>query len=124
MKFFVLKKRPEAGEIPAVTECVYVDGSPMGEAPRCPACGAFIGALPLLPTIRVELETWGNEFGDLAFGWGGDELLLRDRFWKLYQHSGLTGLIDIGPVEMAKLKSHRKLREPAPRYYCCRVGRS
>ncbi|HKQ39494.1 MAG TPA: hypothetical protein VJ063_15560, partial [Verrucomicrobiae bacterium] len=60
MRFFVLEERPEVGEVPAVTDFLYADNSPMGEAPRCPVCGEYVGMLPLLPPIRVELETWGT----------------------------------------------------------------
>lgn len=121
MKFFVLQHHPEVSEVPAVTDFLYADGSPMGEAPRCPACGEYIGMLPLLPPIRVELETWGAEFGDSAFG-VGDEFLVSDRFWNLYQASGLTGLIFVAPVEVLKVKSHRKLRQGQPKYHCCSVS--
>ena len=123
MKFFVLKKHPDVDEVVAVTDFLPVDGSKTGDAPRCPVCGDYIGMLPLLPPVRVELETWGANFGDIAFS-PSNELLVSERFWKLYQHSGLTGLIDVGSVEVVKLKSHQKLREPTPHYRCCRVGRS
>jgi hypothetical protein len=80
--------------------------------------------LPLLPPIRVELETWGNEFGDFAFG-PGDELLVSDRVLKLYEKARLTGLIDVCRVELAKVKSFSKLCQPTPpSYHCCRVSRS
>ncbi len=122
MKFFVLQN-PKADERTAVTDFLPVDGSRTGEAPRCSACGRFIGMLPLLPPVRVELETWGTNFGDIAFG-PSEELLVSARFWKLYQDSDLTGLIDVGSVEVVKLKSHQKPRKAAPRYHCCRVGLS
>lgn len=121
MRFFVLQN-PKHGEGTAITDFVPVDGSLTGEAPRCPACGKYIGMMPLLPPVRVELETWETAFGDIAFG-PSEELLVTDRFWKLYRASGLTGFVDVGPVEVAKAKSHCKLREPAPHYHCCRVGR-
>jgi hypothetical protein len=122
MKFFVLQNPKTDQRIP-VTDFVPVDGSRTGEASRCPVCGNFVGMLPLLPPVRVEIETWGTNFGDIAFG-PSEELLLSERFWTLYQHSGLTGLTDVGSVEVAKLKSHQKLREATPRYYCCRAGHS
>lgn len=122
MKFFVLQN-PKASDGAAVTDFLPADGSKTGEAPRCSQCGKYVGMLPLLPPVSVELETWGTDLGDIAFG-PSDELLVSERCWKLYQDSSLTGLIDLGAVEVAKLKSHRKLCEPAPRYYCCRVDRS
>lgn len=122
MNFFVLQN-PKAGEDAAVTDFLPVDGSRSGEAPRCTLCGKHIGMLPLLAPVRVELEIWGTSFGDVAYGPSG-ELLLSERFWKLYESSGLTGLIAVAPAEVVKLKAHRKLREPPPRYNCCRVDRS
>lgn len=123
MRFFVLERHPDPGEVTAVTEFLYADNSPMGEAPRCPVCREYIGMLPLLPPIRVELETWESDLGDFAFG-TGDELLVSDRFWKLYQGSGLTGLSYVGTAEVIKVKSHRKLRQAMLPYHCCGVIRS
>jgi len=122
MSFFVLQN-PKADAGAAVTDFVPVDGSQTGEAPRCPSCGKYLGMLPLIPPVRVELETWGADFGDIAFG-PGEEVLVSDRFWKLYQPSGLTGLMHVGLAEVASVKSHRTMSERAPRYHCCRVVRS
>lgn len=122
MNFFVLQN-PRAGEGSAVTDFLPVDGSRTGEAPRCSVCGKYVGMLPLLSPVLVELETWGAEFGDIAFG-PAMELVTSDRFLRLYQASGLTGLIDVSPVEVAEVKSHQKLRGPVPRYHCCRATRS
>lgn len=79
--------------------------------------------LPLLPPVRVELETWGTFFGDLAFG-PANELLVTERLWERYESSGLTGLLDVGPAEVVKVKAHSNLGQPAPYYRCCRVARS
>jgi hypothetical protein len=122
MKFFVLQN-PELQEgvsRAAVTDFLPEGNAPKGEAPRCPVCGGFVGGLPLLPPVRVALETWGAEFGDIAHG-VGYELLVSERFLRGYRVSGLTGLEEVGPVEVLKLKRHRKLLEPMPRYHCCRV---
>jgi hypothetical protein len=120
MKFFVLQN-PKTDEGSAVTDFVPVDGSRLGEAPRCPICGQFVGMLPLLPPVRIELEAWGADFGDIAFG-PADEILVTERFWELYQASGLTGLLDVGPAEVVKAKFHGKARQSTPQYRCCRVA--
>lgn len=120
--FFVLQN-PRAGGGAAVTDFVPADGSRTGEAPRCPVCGKYLGMSPLLPPVCVELEAWGADFGDIAFG-PSDELLLSDRFWGLYQASGLVGLFDVGSVKVTSVKSHQKLSGAASGYHCCRVGRS
>ena len=107
MRLFVLERHPEVSEVPAVTDFLYADNSSMGEAPRCPVCEKYVGMLPLLPPIRVELETWEADFGDFAFG-TGDELLISEAFRNLYHASGLKGPIYLGPAEVVKVKSHQK----------------
>jgi hypothetical protein len=46
------------------------EGVTLAEAPRCPTCGRFVGMLKWQPPYRVEMDTWGDHFGDLAFGSG------------------------------------------------------
>lgn len=122
MKFFVLRRSKVVGAS-FVTDFVPTDGSRTGEAPRCARCGRFVGMLPLLPPVRVEVEVWGNRFGDIAFG-PGDELLVTDRFWHLFRTSGLTGLVDAGLAETVRVNAHRKLQSAAPLYRCCQIARS
>ncbi len=122
MKFYVLVNSM-GHEGAAATDFLPVDGSKTGEAARCSTCGRCLGLLPLLPPVRVELDTWGTEYGDIAFG-PGEELLISERFWKLYGSAGLIGLIDVNMVELKKLTPHQKLHEPTPNYYCCRIIRS
>lgn len=122
MNFFVLKN-PKAGNGIAVTDFLPIDGSVTGDAPQCAKCGKFLGMRPLLPPIRVELETWGTECGDIAFG-PGDEILMSVRVRDCFREFGLTGIIDLGPVEIVNVNSHRKLRGNVSSYRCCRVSRS
>jgi hypothetical protein len=79
--------------------------------------------LPLLPPVRVQLETWGTECGDIAFG-PSDEILISTRVHECFRAAKLTGLIDIGPVEIIKVNSHQKLRGNVTSYRCCRISRS
>lgn len=122
MSFFVLDS-PKAVGGAAVTDFVPVDGAQYGEAPRCVSCGGYLGMMPLMPPLRVDLETWGMNFGDIAFG-PAEEVLVSDRFWKQYTLSGLTGLVHVGLAEVVSVRSHRRMSERAPRYQCCRVVRS
>jgi hypothetical protein len=122
MSFFVLRV-PKAGEAPAVTYFLPAAGSRTGDAPRCSVCGNFVGMLPLLPRIRVELETWERMFGDIVFG-PGDELLLTERVVKLFRSSALIGLLEVDKAEVIKVKSRRKLSTNVPTYFCCTVARS
>src|SRR4051794_20153926 len=71
----------------------YEEGYNQGDAERCPACGAFISALKWLPPYRVELDLYGKRFGDLAFGFGGDDLLVSQKFRQVYYEYSLAGLI-------------------------------
>jgi hypothetical protein len=78
--FFILEE-PRPGspqDIAHGTRALKEEGFKVGPAPRCPACGGFIGLLRWLPPFRVELETWGKEFGDVIHI--GDELLVSERF--------------------------------------------
>jgi hypothetical protein len=121
MKFYVLKS-PEASEGTAITDFLTVDAQ-HGEAPRCPLCGGYIGMMPTLPPVMVELELWEKTFCDLSFG-NGNQLLVSSRFWDLWQASGLSGLDDIGIVTVKKVRPRLKIKEPVPTYRCCRVQRS
>ena len=85
MKFFVLHNpNVEAGD--AITDFVAVEGSALGEAPRCLVCGKFIGMLPLAPPVRVDVEAWGSRWGDVAFG-PGDQILISAKLKKLFSDS-------------------------------------
>lgn len=52
----------------------------------------------------------------------GDERLVSERFLSLFQARGLTGLEEVGPVEIVRLDARRMVAAP-PRYRCCRVAR-
>jgi hypothetical protein len=104
MKFFILHN-PKAGRGDAVTDYVPVDGSRSGDAPRCPVCGKFLGMLPLLPPVRVELEAWGSRWGDVVFG-PSDQILISAKLKTLFVESGLVGFIRFDPVEVVKAKRH------------------
>lgn len=125
-QFFVLKKPSVDSRQDRIagTEALKADDTRRAEAPRCPACGKGIGMLQWLPPYRVELETWGREFGDFAFLGGGDDLLVSERFREIYQSSGLTGLSGFEPVTIVKVIRHRKLRGNPPQYLKARVARS
>lgn len=123
MRFYVLVN-PDPDQGRAVTDFLYVEPVRQGEAPKCPVCGNYVGMIPTLPPIRVELETWGDIFGDLAFG-PGVEILVSGRFLALFKSSGLSGLIQIGPAEVVKLTSHRQLAAgEVPQYIGCRPVQS
>jgi len=84
MKFYVLENpKVGPGDGDAVTDYLYVDGSKLGDAPQCPVCGKYLGGMPLLPPIRLELKAWGSRWGDVAF-FGGDQILVSNRLRDLF----------------------------------------
>src|SRR5688500_19261988 len=103
MKLFVLERHAQIGRVRDVTEFRKIDGSKLGEAPRCPKCAGYIGMLPLLPPVRVEMKCFGTGFGDIAFPHGGNELLIKHEFQTICKLNGIVGLSDIGPVEVKKI---------------------
>lgn len=99
MNFFVL-----SASIGSDAETVYEPiGKPrLGEAPRCPTCGTFVGNKPWLPPYRVRLQTFGTLIGDIAFDLASKDLLLSERFVRTSEESGLCGL-EADPVEVVEM---------------------
>ena len=76
------------------------------------------------PPFRVEIETWGGRFGDLAFG-PADEFLASERFKALWEQAGLVGLHGFEPVEIVKVRRRRKrIKEAPPQYFRVWAGHS
>src|SRR5262249_32694983 len=66
--------------------------------------------------FRVDLETWGREFGDIILVTWPD-LLVSERFRGLWEKSDLSGLADFSPVEIATVRCHRKIAGGPPLYF-------
>jgi hypothetical protein len=94
----------------------------MAPGPRCSACGRIVGMRRWLPPYRVELETWGLEFGDVMTA--GDELVVSERFKDTYCAHLLAGLANFEPVEVVHVRRHRKKIGALPKYYKAEVVRS
>lgn len=123
MKFFVLQN-PKAGRGEAVTDFVPVDGALIGDAPRCPACGKYVGLRPLIPRVAVELEGWGAAWGDIAFG-PGDQVLVSGRLKNAFVEAGLSGFTRFDPVVIAKTKRRRpSICGSPPEFWLATVARS
>jgi hypothetical protein len=116
--FYVLTN-PHYNQVPALTDFVPADPARIGDGPQCPCCGGAVGSLPWLPPHRAELEVWGREYGDVAFG-VANELLVSERFAALYKAECLTGLDGFHEVEIVKVirRGGSRLRPPPPKYYC------
>jgi len=105
------------------TRAIQEEGFNVGDAPKCPKCGRFIGMLTWFPPFRVELETWGREYGDLIEA-GGNDVLVSHRFKHHYETHELKGLMGFEPVEIVRVKRHRKSNADLPEYFKASVVRS
>jgi hypothetical protein len=114
MKFYVLQN-PKVERGDAVTDFLHVEASRVGDAPRCPVCGEYIGPFQLLPPIRLELKAWGSRWGDVAFG-VGDQILISNTLKDMFVEADLVGLARLDPVEIVKI-SRRKTRVGSPPDY-------
>jgi len=124
MKFYVLNKRASPSESPACMDFLPVDPVNIGpDAPKCSTCGRFIGLLPWLPPYRVELETYGKLFADLASGPSSD-VLISEKFRQLVEEHEVTGFEGFDPVEVVRVKKHRRFSGEPPPYYRVSVVRS
>jgi hypothetical protein len=126
MKFYLIDKpkmntpKDLLGGIRAIKE----EGFATGEALRCPQCNRFLSMLEWLPPYRIELETWGREYGDFA-DIGGRDLIVSERFAQAFQQSGLKGLSKFEPVEVVKVIYRvEKPKHPLPRYFKSEITHS
>jgi len=79
-----------------------VDPVNYGEAPRCPACGDFIGMREWLPPYRVRLVegTKTSAPADVITGPGFTSFIASERFVTEFKRSGLTGIKRWEPVQI------------------------
>ncbi|WP_224368554.1 imm11 family protein [Hyalangium versicolor] len=114
-RFFVLKDDMHGRYD---TQALDADSSHSGDAPRCPQCGSIIGMRTWLPPYRVELELYGEEFGDFVESTGYD-FLISERFAQSFKAESLTGLLGFHPVEVERVRKKRKKSKDTlmPRYF-------
>jgi hypothetical protein len=122
MKFYVLQS-PKVGVSNAETDFLHVEASKVGDAPRCPVCGEYIGPYPLVPPIRVELKAWGSRWGDFAFG-VTDQILISNSLKDLIVEAGLVGFARLDPVEIVKISRRKKRVGTPPDYLLASIQRS
>jgi hypothetical protein len=125
MDFFVLDK-PESGTVQdhwGYTVVMNDKGINVGQAPRCPSCGGFTGLLPWLPPFRIEVETWGKQYGDIMRV--GEDLIVSERCMNIFRLDALKGFCDFAPVEIVKVIHRRgKPKEKCPTYFKASVVKS
>lgn len=122
MTYYVLQGRI-VSDGDAVTDFRPTEKSRKGEAPRCAVCGNFIGMLPLLAPIEVEIESSGRRWGDLAFG-PGDQILVSGRLKEMYAEARLTGITQFNLAKIKKARMHRAIGVQPPPYYLASIIRS
>lgn len=124
MKFFALGNLKVGRGNDAVTDFVPVGDALTGDAPRCEACGRYVGLRPLLAPVRVELEGWGASWGDIAFG-PGDQLLVSEKLKRAAAEAGLGGFVHLDPVVVEKVKRRRpSIKGNPPNYWLATIARS
>jgi hypothetical protein len=121
MIFYHVERFPNDQQTTYRTDFAKPDGTRRGDGLRCVVCGGYIGMKEWLPPYRVELEAWGEGFGDLAMGNAGDDILVSQRVKTLWQEYGLRGLSGFHPVEVVAVK-RRKAKGDVPRYYRAKVS--
>lgn len=114
MKFYILN-RVKTSELKTYTDYIEVEPINLGEAPKCDVCGQYIGSLAWLPPFRVQIETFGD-FGDIVLGPSID-LLISDRLKDLFESNQLIGFLGFEPVEVVRVKTHKREVKKPPTYF-------
>ena len=123
MSIYLLERHRRSTDV-ATTDFLQAEPHHTSSAPLCEACGNPIGLRQWEPPFRVELETWGLRFGDLAFG-PADEFLVSERFKALWEEAQLVGLHGFQPVEIIKVRERGgRVRRSPPAYFRVQVKRS
>lgn len=128
MLFYVLDSPypVQKGEHFAETEMFRSDSVEKKVLHLCPQCGRSIGGKISIPPYAAELVLWTNGFGDIAFSCGSGEMLFTERFKRLFEESGLTGLSFQGKATIEKIKCMKGVRKKnlpvMPVYYFAYVS--
>lgn len=94
MQFYVLDLRNLYGR-GGFANFDMLDPVEVGEAPRCPHCGAMIAPLPWGPPHRVELTR--GTMADAIFG-PSEEFFISARFGEALDEAGLIGFDEVANV--------------------------
>jgi len=126
MNFYILTNRDfqtEKGH--ADTEWMTTDDVNLGAATRCPVCHGVIEGKLWLPPYKIELEMFTKQFGNVALGTGGVELVVDDYFKSNFENASLTGLEFIGEAEVVKLICRNGVKKKQlgaiPKYSVARI---
>lgn len=123
MNFFVLEN-PKVGCGGSATDFTPVDGSAIGAAPRCNICSRFVGMMPLVPQVQIDLDSWGTTWGDIAFG-PGDQILVSGELKIAFGKAGLNGFERFDPVTIDKIaRRNPSNNSNPPDYWLATISRS
>ena len=88
----------------------------VGDAPRCPSCGEFIGLLPWLPPYRIRLVegTRTAAPADVITSAEFTSFIASQRFVTEFARSGLTGVERWEPVEIEGYNDYEGNSIPSP----------
>jgi hypothetical protein len=114
-EFFVLRRIVASADETDFEEMAPV----LGDAPRCPKCGLFVGSRPWLPAYRAIVRCHGTQLGDVAFG-VGSSLLVSDEFRRDWESEDLRGLAQFAPLEELRVRP-AKLATSARVFFHVRV---
>jgi hypothetical protein len=117
-EFFVLDSSEVGGEEFKLAGARFFQAKPVnrGDAPRCPSCSRFTGALAWLPPYRAELECFGGRYPDVVFG-GTPGILVSELFKHAYRQSGLRGINEFQPAEIVRITRRRKMEQKPKSYH-------
>jgi hypothetical protein len=75
-----------------------------------------LGSIPLISPLTIELERWGLDWTEFAFG-PGDQVLVQERIWRKLQDHRLAGVFANCSIKMSR---HRVMTgvESIPPEYC------
>jgi len=118
MKFYTVDMHPKGDSERYRTDYYFDEAVRTGEALKCPKCGNYVSMFPSLPPYIVHLETWGDDFGDIAFG--STDILVSARFKDKYVHSGLRGLNEFEPAKVASHNNFGGSKGLVPEYFLAR----
>jgi hypothetical protein len=95
----------------------------LGDAPRCPECGRWVGMKLRNPPYVVRLRVFGGPVGDVAFDMASDDLLVSSRFVSAWNTEGLRGLEWAEEVSLKGLGESQRASQVGP-YFLVRPART
>lgn len=103
-------------ELLKMTRATQTKGARLGPGPKCPVCERPLGSLTLPPPYRVEIETWGRDFGDIMY-YGNHTLIVSDVARRVFEQHQFRLPANLEEVTVEKVRKHRKVSGNLPKYF-------